>query len=333
MWEAEKCTLCGECLVRCQYVDYDSEKAVSQIRELMAGRPADILRECVTCCACNETCPTGANPFDLINRLQEVHQSLPIPEKTRKFMDAGGTMPSQLIKGDPSRPALSLCVMDPALPPEAVGGRMFDGMTLAKGGDYFCYLGYVHIGMDSPLKEHAKEFIDRLSGIGSREIVFLHADCHAMLNKMPEYGIQVPFKAIHLIEYMRDYVAAHPEQVTPLNRKIAYQRPCASRYSPEIEPVLDDLFQRIGVTRVKRTYDRESALCCGGLFSRIYPDRIKPLMAANLKDAAENQAEAMVFLCPLCMMTLAKGAGEQEMKPIFITQLVRMALGELPFPG
>ncbi len=333
MWEAEKCNLCGECLVRCQYVDLDQEKAISQIQELMAGKPAEILKECVTCCACNEYCPTGANPFDLINRLQEVHQSLPIPEKMRKFMDAGATMPTALVRGDENKPALSLCVMDPALPPDAVGGRMFEGMTVAKGGDYFCYLGYVHIGMDSPLKAHAREFIGRLAAIGSREIVFLHAECHAMLNKMPEYGIEVPFKATHLIEYMRDYVTAHPDQVSLLNRKIAYQRPCASRYSPEIEPVLDDLFRRIGVERVERTYDRESALCCGGLFSRIYPDRIKPLMAANLKDAAEHQAEAMVFLCPLCMMTLGKAACEHGLKPMFITQLVRMALGELPFPG
>jgi Fe-S oxidoreductase len=330
MWDAEKCNLCGECLVRCQYVDFDQDKAVSEIRELMAGREAEILKECVTCCACNEYCPTGANPFDLINRLQEVHQALPIPEKMRKFMDAGGTMPSALVRGDESRPVLSLCVMDPALPPGSVEGQMFDGMTIAKGGEYFCYLGYVHIGMVSPFEEHAQEFIDRLAAIGSGEIVFLHADCHAMLKKMPEYGIEVPFKATHLIEYMRDYVKAHPDRVSPLNRKIAYQRPCAARYSPEIEPVLDDLFQRIGVERVERRYDRESALCCGGLFSRIYPDRIKPLMAANLKDATEHQAEAMVFLCPLCMTTLGKGAGEQGLKPIFISQLVRMALGEIP---
>ena len=329
MWEADKCNLCGDCLVRCQYVDYDEDKAVAQIKELMEGKPAEILKECITCCACNEYCPTGANPFDLINRLQEVHQSVPITEKMRKFMDAGATVPSALIEGNASKPALSLCVMDQPLPDDAIRGRMFDGMTVAKGGEYFCYLGYVHIGMDRPLEEHAQSFVDRLAGIGSDEIVLLHADCHAMLNKMPEYGIDVPFKATHIIEYMRNWLKAHPDQISPLNRKIAYQRPCASRYSPEIEPVLDDLFELIGVERVERKYDRESALCCGGMFSRIYPDRIKPTMAGNLRDAKENKAEAMVFLCPLCMVTLGKAADENGLKPIFITQLVRMALGEL----
>ncbi len=333
MWYAEKCDLCGECLSRCHYTDYDEQTGAEQIRLLMEGKTADILKECVTCCACNEYCPQGANPFDLINHLQEQHNSLPIPEKMRQFMDGGASVPSDLVRGDDSRPALSLCVMEPFLSPDAVGGQMFEGMTTAKGGEYFCYLGYVHIGMESPLKDNAKRFVDSLASIGSREIVFLHADCHAMLSKMPEYGIQVPFKVIHIAEYMRDYLKAHPEKITPLNMKIAYQRPCASRCSSEIEPVLDEMFGLIGVERAARKYDRESAQCCGGLFARIFPEKIQPLVDANIQDAVDCRARAMIYLCPLCMGALAKPASEKGLQPIFITQLVRMALGELPVPA
>jgi Fe-S oxidoreductase len=333
MWNEEKCNLCGDCLTRCHYVDYDRDKAVRQIEELMAGKAAEILKACVTCCACNEYCPTGANPFDLISRLQEVHGSLPIPEKMRHFMDAGATMPSAVIPGDPDKPALSLCAMEWALPKGAVGGSMFDGMTVAKGGDYFCYLGYLHIGMDSPLKANARKFVDAIAGIGSGEVVFLHADCHAMINKVPEYGVEVPFKGTHIVEFMRDYLKAHPEKVTPLGRKIAYQRPCASRYSGEVEPALDELFGLIGVERLARRYDRESALCCGGMGMRLDPKRTLPFVEGNIQDALDAGAEAMVFLCPLCPGALAKPAKEKGMQPIFITELVRMALGELPFPS
>ena len=45
------------------------------------------------------------------------------------------------------------------------------GALHAKGRDYFGYLGYVHIGMDSPLEANAKGFVDTLASIGSREIV------------------------------------------------------------------------------------------------------------------------------------------------------------------
>jgi ferredoxin len=330
MWHQERCDLCGDCLVRCQYVDYDKETAIQQIEELMEGRPAEILKQCVTCCACNEYCPTGANPFDLINRLQEVHNALPIPEKTRKFMDAGTKVPSALTQGDETKPALSLCAVEWALPDGAVGGQMFEGMTIAKGGEYFCYLGYVHIGMDSPLKANAQGFIDNLAAVGLPEIVFIHDDCYSMISKMPEYNIQVPFKALHIVEYMRNYLKAHQDKINPLDRKIAYQRPCASRYTGEMDPILDEMFELLGVERVARKYDRESALCCGSLFSRIERERIRPFMTKNIQDASEAGAEAMVFLCPLCIGGLAKPASEVGLKPVFITQLARMALGELP---
>ena len=41
MWNAEKCDFGGECLVRCQYVDYEKEEAIKQIRKLVAGKPAE----------------------------------------------------------------------------------------------------------------------------------------------------------------------------------------------------------------------------------------------------------------------------------------------------
>ena len=56
------------------------------------------------------------------------------------------------------------------------------------------------------------------------------------------------------------------------------------------------------------------------------------MMEANVEDASKAGAEAMVFLCPLCMSALARPASERGMQPVLLSQLVRMALGELPFP-
>ena len=44
MWDASKCDLCGNCLVKCCYVDYDKDEAVSEIKLLMEGKAADIRR-------------------------------------------------------------------------------------------------------------------------------------------------------------------------------------------------------------------------------------------------------------------------------------------------
>jgi len=112
MWDESKCDRCGDCLVKCHYVDYDREKAIQQVTDLIDGKPAEILTECVTCCACNEYCPTGANPFDLINCIQEENKSLPIPEKMVAWMASGGKLPTEIIRGNESKPVLSMCVME-----------------------------------------------------------------------------------------------------------------------------------------------------------------------------------------------------------------------------
>ncbi|MBA7676359.1 hypothetical protein ES703_84600 [subsurface metagenome] len=73
-------------------------------------------------------------------------------------------------------------------------GQLFDGMTLLKGGDYFCYFGWVHAGKPSMVSENAQIFVDNLAKIGAEEIICYHDDCYAMLtNKVKEFGIDSPF--------------------------------------------------------------------------------------------------------------------------------------------
>jgi Fe-S oxidoreductase len=332
MWNEDKCDKCGDCLVKCQYVDYEREKAIAQIETLIGGRNAEILSACLTCCACNEYCSKGANPFDLINALQEKYKTLLVPDKVIAWMDAGEKVPSKLIRGSDKKRALSLCVMESMAPKDSLGGNLFKGMTVVKGGDYFCFLGYVHIGQPRALEENAKRFIDNLAAAGTREVVFIHDDCYAMMQKMPEFGLEVPFKAIHIVEYLRDYLKAYPDEIRPMGLKVAYQRPCASRFTDGLDLMLDEIFESIGVERVNRAYDRRSSLCCGSIFAKICPERIETIQKKNIDDAVKAGAEAMVFLCPLCMNGLGRRAREHNMAPIFITQLVRMGLGELPVP-
>lgn len=331
MFDESKCDRCGDCFVECHYVDYDRDRAVKEISALIEGRNGEILKECITCVACNEYCTKGANPFDLICQLQEKTGALGVPEATVSWFDRTPTIPSEVVKGKPDKPVLSLCVMERRLPQGAIGGQMFDGLTVVKGGEYFCYIGYVHIGKESPIGQNARKFVDKLTSLEAKEIVLLHDDCYAMLtNKVQDYGIRVPFKPVHIIEYLLNYLKEHRSQITKLGKKIAYQRPCASRYTPEKDGLLDELFQLVGVERAGRKYDRRDALCCGALLTRINPEKAAKIQDENLADAKEYGAEAMVFLCPMCLTTLANPGQERGLAPVFITDLCRMALGEKP---
>ncbi len=361
MFDPSQCDLCGDCFVKCFYIDYDRKKARREMAALIAGERAEILSQCFTCIACNEYCPNGANPFDRISELQDKYQTLDIPEFKEDLYCGIYYMPNVIEKGNPDKPVMSLCCMSWEahdfnsenddilkdyngiwkLGPEKTifEGQMFEGITKVRGGKYFCVTGMMHIGRDigsnGRLAPHVRRLVDSLSKLGKDEIIIAHDDGYAMLKaKVPEFGIELPFKPVHILEYIRDYLKGHLHRVCKLHKKIAYQRPCSSRYIPGIDLVLDEIFDIIGVNRVARKYDRENAICCDGSDAQYSQmERIKSLQEKNVLDALKHGAEAMIFLCPMCYATLGPKAQKKGMSPIFVSDLCRMALGEKPFPA
>ncbi|NVM36597.1 MAG: (Fe-S)-binding protein [Candidatus Lokiarchaeota archaeon] len=331
MFYKDKCTLCGECLMKCPYLAYPEEKAKKEFKKLIDGEPTPVTADCITCAACNMFCPEGANPFDLINDRQEETGTFKMTEETQAFIKMSDRMKSEIIEGEPGKHVMNLCVMGD-FHPGIIEGQLFEGLTLLKGGDYFCYFGMIHMGTPSVVKDNAQTFVDNLTKTGAKEIICYHDDCYAMLaNKVKEYGINLPFKPIHIIEYLRDYVKEHKNQIKKLDIKIAYQQPCASRYTFEKDTILDELFELIGAERVNRKYDRLGALCCGGVqgsMVNVSKEVEVEWRMKNIMDAKDAGAEAMVFLCPICIFGLRSRAKAQGLEPYIISNLVRLALGE-----
>lgn len=331
MFYREKCTLCGECLVKCHYLAYPEEKAKNEFKKLIEGEPTPVTSDCITCAACNMFCPESANPFDLINIRQEETGTFEITEQAQALIKMSTRMKSKVIEGEPEKSIMNLCVMGD-LHPGIIEGQLFEGLTLLKGRNYFCRFGLMHAGTPSVVKDNAQTFVDNLTKTGAKEIICYHDDCYAMLaNKVKEYGIDLPFKPIHIIEYLRDYVKEHENQIKNLNIKIAYQQPCASRYTFEKDTILDELFELIGAERVNRKYDRLGALCCGysqGSMVNVSKEALVEWRMKNIMDAKDAGAEAMVFLCPVCVLYLRNRAKAQGLEPYIISNLVRLALGE-----
>jgi Fe-S oxidoreductase len=221
--------------------------------------------------------------------------------------------------------------MERQIPEGALDGQLFEGMTVVKGGDYFCLIGYVHVGKETPIGKGAQKFIDKMASLG-QDIVFLHDDCYAMVHaKVRDYGIAVPFRYMHIFEYLRNYLRDHQSRITKLGIGVAYQRPCASRYTPEKDIFLDEIFALIGVTRPPRKYERETALCCTAPIIRVFPQLAQEVQAKNINDAIEFGANALVTLCPMCDRILNRPTTARGLRKIYITDLCRMALGEKAF--
>jgi Fe-S oxidoreductase len=330
MFKAGLCDLCGDCLAKCQWIKADKALAVQWMKSMMAGQQTPVLHQCITCYACNEICPQKANPFDLIAQLQEQYDVFASREAA-KIQEAGYAFTKPLTNYPRAERVMTTCLFEKTHA-NLMQGELYD-LPRVGGKPYFCWLLFGHWGVESIQRKHAQEMVDRLTLTGAKEIVCFHDDCYAMLATLaPAYGIEVPFRPVHLSEYLVTYLRQNRRRIKPLNIDIAYQRPCASRHTLEKEHFLDELFELAGARRVPRTYDRESAMCCANIKLLLGNGDPRPDQEKNVIDVMESGAQAMVCLCPMCLDGLAAAAGAHRVPLIFLGDIARMALGEISLP-
>ena len=339
MWDVSKCDLCGDCLVKCRYVDYDKGKTVNEIKLLMEGKAADILDRCITCNACFQYCPTGADPADLINKMQEKMGISSIVLGFKPFIDSviqsfeDGSGGGHIIEGEPGKPVLCFdSFVFKQFPEGTLESRMFRGMTIVRGKRYASLVGMAHMGGASLAEKYGQKVIEGLAALG-KDIVYIHNEGYVLAHvKAKELGIHVPYKYMHLFEYMLDYLKNNQKDIIRLNKKVAYQPNCAVRWIPEQDVWLNEIFEFIGVERVSRKYEGLNALCCGGPALAVNKELAMNIQNDNIKDAIDNRAEAMITICPMCDTVLREQTSKAGLPKIFITDLCRMALGEVSWP-
>lgn len=330
VFKPDQCDLCGDCLTKCPWLQADQEQAVAWMKAMMAGQETPALRQCITCYACNEVCPRRANPFDLIAALQERFDSFKSREAAAS-QEAGYTF-TKALSGYPRADRVMTACLFEKTHPHLMQGGLYD-LPRVGGKPYFCWMLFSHWGQNSLQRKHAGEMVERLALTGATEVVCFHDDCYAMLARLaPDYGIEVPFRPVHLSEHLVGRLREQRGRIRPLGISIAYQRPCASRHTPEKEHFVDELFQMAGVRRVPRTFDRENALCCASIKLLLGNGDPRPDQEKNVRDAIAAGAQAMVCLCPMCLDGLAAVAAEYRLPLIFLGDIARMALGEIPPP-
>lgn len=340
-FDENKCLACEtrDCLVKCQYLDMDAAEAGEEMEKLIAGKDCRVLHECRTCYACEEYCPMGNHPFYLIVQRQEELNIPPLPEPLIKQ----GVQMGIPFRGDPeiepvNGPILNMGVFSPLT--RLCQGKLFEGLTpistdSRKMHHFFCQLMYLHFARTSIINERLPAVIDTIAAYRPTEVVHFHDECYGTYTSYaPAFGIEVPFTSIHLFEHLYNRLLELKDQIRPLNYKLAYQRPCSSRLSPQAHDYVGKIFDLIGVEPVEREYVDENALCCG---STILSQRQKgsrrfclDLQKKNIGDMKQAGAELCIFNCPACMQTIGKQVAENGIMPIWMSDLCRMAIGEKP---
>ena len=338
-FDENKCLACEtqDCLTRCQYMALDITAARSEMEKIIQGKESQVLHDCVTCYACEEYCPLGNHPFYLIVTRQEQLDILPLPSPLIKR----GVQMAVPFRGEPDitpieGKTLNMGVF--SMLSKHVQGRLFEDLTLMstdsrKMFHYFCQLMYLHFGRTSVINERIEKTIATIAAHGAREVVHFHDECYGTYTSYaPAFGIDVPFKSVHLFEYLYERLSAMKSDIKPLNYKVAYQRPCSSRLSPDKHPFVDKLFDLIGVEHVQREFVDRNALCCGSTIMGQKREGSRrfclELQQKNIDDMKQAGAQLCVFNCPACMQTLGKPVADTGIMPIFMSDLCRLAIGE-----
>jgi Fe-S oxidoreductase len=327
----EKCNFCGICLERCHYSKFTKEECAEELKKLIKGEPTRITQECITCYACNEYCPTGANPSDLILRRME-EQGFTFPPALRHMMklsDDPDFVPTTVSWGEAGKPIVHTCSFHDLIP-HYYEGPLFEGVTFMHGSDFVSRLYLEHIAKVSVFKEGLPKKIENIARVvGGREVVFMHDDCYAAYTtKAMDWRLDVPFIPVHHAEYCLNFLKANKSRIKKLNLKVAYQLPCVSNYTPWQNAWIDEIMELIGCERVKRKYDRDNKLCCGTMVAATHgKEAAIEVKKINIEDAKAAGADVFVLQCPLCALSLREEANEAGMKPYMLAQLCNLALG------
>jgi ferredoxin len=322
-----------DCIMKCQYMDLDLEQAKQEKWKLIRGEDSSILTDCVTCYACEEYCPYNNHPFYLIVEMQERLGVHPVPKPIEKSQVTAMGPEGKIDYEEVRQPVINLCYFP--MMKGSIRGKLFKDVSIILGSDIFCNLMFLHFARNSTIKERLPKVIDNimtyyLKGSNIKEFICYHDECYgAYTSWAPAFGIDVPFKPIHLFEYLYNKLVELKSEIKPLNLKVAYQRPCSNRLCPETDHFVDDIFSLIGVERLRREYDRENALCCGGVFEAQQRFELtESNQKKNIDDMKAFGATHCVFSCPFCFFTLAEKVSKNGITPIMISDLCRQALGE-----
>ena len=335
MFDKTNCAECEniDCLTRCQWIEIDKETARIEKEKMNNGEDSFVLKECVTCFACDEYCPYNSHPFDLITELQEKYNSYNIHPRMLKTVINNFKPHDQLrLKEiDPEKPVLNKCAF-PKQNAKNIEGQLFENLQYVSGPSYFCNLLYHHLAKDSVIRERAPIIIDNIRKQGIKEMICFHEECYGFYaSYCPRNNIELPkdFEPIHLYEYLYNYLKDHESEIKKLGMKMAYQRSCSNRFIPETDKWVDKICDLIGVERVSREYDRENALCCSAAFTALGKSTlVEPTQNRNIKDMLDHGAEACVFTCPQCKETMGSNVESKGLKPYLLSDLCRLSLGE-----
>lgn len=346
-----RCVECGECLVRCRYLDLSRRRAVKEIHKINEGRHSVVHEKCVSCYACNAFCPREANPYERIlaswsHRYEEeglprrarylmptlrpnFRQDLPFSPEERALHAAWGS-------DDPPAdtvlyPGCNLLAM-----PGLATGPLFEKLPVWGRFEHCCGEMYFRMGLASEAWRVAERLERFYADHPVKKMVFLCPACYNMFtNVLPDnFGARFPFETQFFTDWLTERLdRGELELKTPLTGSVVLHDSCHARILGEdFMERQRVLLRRLGLAVYETEKNRSDGLCCGMAAgaTRYSGADILKAGARQLLALQKSPAETSAAYCTGCLLTLSIASTLVPfVKPVTHTLvLVRRALGE-----
>lgn len=351
----EDCTLCGDCLVKCEYMKLDRDQAIAEKKKLIEGRPSrKLLNRCISCYACNAFCLNDCHPYELITRnwfeRYERKGGLPVrasylmpssfpnfrtdvvknmtPREQQMIREWAGTPPEGELVLYPGCNLLTL--------PHLVDSGLMDGITISGDWDQCCGEMFFRMGLFDAVERTAEKLTEYYKGRNIGKMLFVCPACMNMFrNVLPgQFGAEFDFETEFLGTYLWNRIQESGQQpVKPLNRTVTVHDSCHARLlGDEVMQTSRDFFEWMGLEIKEMEHSGLEGYCCGAAAgcTRYSPVDIVLNSIRELWEARKTGAKDLALYCTGCHLTLTLcGWAFPTMQPVrHLLEYLQEATGE-----
>jgi Fe-S oxidoreductase len=328
-FRAEDCDLCGDCLVRCPYINLTRAEAVDEMKRLIAGEPTrKVSKKCISCYACDAFCPRDCHPYELITRnWHERYRRRGLPIRASYLMPASSpNFRTDIVKNMTpwergllrkwrETPPEGEFVLYPGCNaltlPHLMDAPFLDGVTISGDFDLCCGEMYFRMGLFDVVERTAEKLTRyyRNKTIGTM-LFICPAGLNMFRNVLPgQFGADLPFKTKYLGEYLWEKVEKGELEIRKqFNYSIAVHDSCHGRIlGEEVMGAARKLYEHMGLEMLEIAGNPSEGLCCGMAAgcNRYRPDDMYFGAVKELRAAQKTDADELATYCGGCHLTLA----------------------------
>ncbi len=270
-----QCALCGNCVVNCQYDDFD-------IRDF-------IIEERSTAFKKGFISPLAKDALENFNRFGN-------PDGERETIDKGKGEIGYFISCSTFKDKDIISATEKILNKAQVDVKEFGG------GDICCGAPLFFAGDMDGFKKKAEQMEKLIKEKGIKRIITNCPTCIKMMKKhYPEVGVDLGIDIVHTLTFTKELIDEGRLSLKKVeNKSITYHDPCILAKDLDITETPRIILKKIGYSLREPAYTGKDAHCCGGrtrIGDKNTRDAISNMRENELK---ETKATEYVSACPTC---------------------------------